>query len=196
MADDDKEREQLIALGNKVSATLKKLLNVTGWESSLFLRNISKKLHLLQKESEFLVAELSGNAAAEAKDNITAPVPEGFTKVFVLVFQAEGRNLQIWRSLLKVLPQYGITRPIYTNEEHVREMVRSKPENHKYGYVIVTIKNTDILPLEKPSIDSLGHELMTLREGALKTGNIIAFVHANKDVYVLDEEKNLLKLPE
>jgi intracellular multiplication protein IcmQ len=196
MANDDQEKEKLIELGNKLVESLKKLLDTSGWESSLFLRNIKKKLHLIQTESESLVAELSGKSAEAAQKNINALAPEGFTKVFVLVFQAEGRNLQIWRSLLKVLPQYGITRPIYLNEDHVRELVRSKTEIHKYGYVIALVNNSAILSIEKPSIDALGHELLTLREGALKTENIVAFIHANKDVYVLDEENNLNKLPD
>ncbi|GAG15177.1 unnamed protein product, partial [marine sediment metagenome] len=117
----------------------------------------------------------------------------GYIKVYISLYQAQGSNLAIWQNMLKSLAQYSVTRPVYADEAHIRELVRSKPDPDKQAYAVVAIKEDDIMHLTKPAVDQFGHELLTLKEGAVQLDNIIEFVHANQKHYLFRNNILILK---
>ena len=102
--------------------------------------------------------------------------------------------MQLWQKLLRSIDQHSLTRPTYKSEAPVRELIRSKPDPNRLGYAVVAVKEEDIMKLASPSVDPLGHELVTLREHAAKLENIIEFVHANKKHYIY-KDHTLTQVP-
>lgn len=157
---------------------LDKAINEGQWEGSLFFRNILKRLHEIR---EYVVAELSdpeqdAGANAGVADTI-AKQEQGYQKVYIAIYQAQGDRLSGWTNAVSKLSDYYISRPAYQIEDHVREMVNAKRSRND-AYVAIWVHQEDILTTNK-TLDRWGHELLTLREGSVKVENIIEFVHDN-----------------
>ncbi len=170
-----KERE----ISRKLVKILDKLLSKGDWGSSPLLRTTKKKFQNYKDEAESLAAE--PEVAEEALVNHR--VPEGYRKVFISLYQSEGRNLQLWQNMLKSLARFSISRPVYDNEDYVQEVIRSKPEPVRHAYAVVVVREDDIIQNGRVKTDPLGHELIVLRERAVELRNILEFVHANKKHY-------------
>ncbi|MGB6976825.1 MAG: Dot/Icm secretion system protein IcmQ, partial [Gammaproteobacteria bacterium] len=99
---------------------------------------------------------------------------------YVSIFQMEGNNLHKWINTLKMLDHYSQSRPVYRTEEQVRAIIRTKSEQLREAYVVIEIKENDIIPLSagRTAVDRLGNELLTLKRGAIQPENIIEFVHS------------------
>lgn len=175
-----------IEVNKKLIDLLDGLLSACDWESSLFLKNASKRFIALRAEAERLLQEATGaNAAQHTVKEITKA---GHRKIFISVYQTEGNNLQKWFATMKSLAEYSISRPVYAEEAHVQALIRSKADPEREGYVVLFVKEDDIiqLPPSRVATDRLGNELLSLKVGAVKRENIIEFVHAQQH-YEMDE---------
>lgn len=177
--------EKSIEVNRKLIAVLERLLKQGQWEASLFLKATSKQINELRQRAEQLLVETIGNAAALNKDDADK---QGYKKVYISVYQAEGNNLQKWQQTLKALTEHSISRPIYDDEKQVQAILRNKIDPVREGYVSVYVKEGDIITAGKASTDRIGNELLTLKVGAVKPENIIEFVHYQKSYYFKDEE--------
>jgi len=169
-----------IEVAKKLAVLLDGLLATGDWQSSLFLRVASKRIQILLDEAKNL-AELSNSEqllTKKVKDSAYGHVP-----VYISLYQVVGNNLQNWQYALRLLSEHNTSRPTYRNEQFVRELIDSKPDSERQGYAIVHIKEDDIYTFEEQPRDSLGHEMLVLKEGVIKLGNIVGFVHANKKRY-------------
>lgn len=179
-------------LGEKLVEILGNVLYSGEWESSLFLKNVKKQLENLKNEAVSFVGHnnegqaVGGAELAYVRDNIAK---EGYLRIYVLLYQFDSNNLQSWLSLVKSLTEYNVSRPTYDQEPYVQELIRSKKEVERYGYAIINIKQNDIYSLEKRPIDVFGHEILILKEKAIKTENILEFIHANKRKYAFRDSK-------
>jgi Dot/Icm secretion system protein IcmQ len=162
---------------------LRELLATGDWEATLFLRTTSKKLQELYNQAEALSHYY--DSLSPSKDYHKIRTEQGYTKVYVSLYQSDPYNLIKWQNTLKNIREYSINRPIYRQEEYVREMIRSKHESPNEGYVIIYIKNSDIIPPYAGKLveDRWGHELLTLRDNSLSSENIIEFVHHGHRYY-------------
>lgn len=176
-------------IGKKLVDILDGLLKAGNWESSLFLKASSGRLRELRNEAKNLAQIDQGDEATSLAAAFDRPVPPGYIQVYISLFQLEGSNFQIWHRTVKALTEHSITRPIYKDVKFAQEFIRSKADIDHHGYVIVNIKDSDVFKLEQPSMDGLGHELLTIKEGAVKLENIIGFVHANKKRYLVKENE-------
>lgn len=183
-----------IEVNKKLIAMLDGLLGGCNWESSLFLKTASKKFLALRMEAEQL---LLASTAPDVTQKAVMQVKEGHAKVFISMYQMEGNNLQKWYVTLKSLDEYSISRPVYREEEHIRAMVRAKPDAQREAYVAIFVKNENIinLPPGRIATDKLGNELLTLKTGAVKLDNIIEFVHGEQR-YQINETGLVLKTEE
>lgn len=181
-----------IEVNKKLIAMLDDLLDTCNWESSLFLKTASKKFLALRTEAEQLL--LAATMPNIAPKNVVLQTKEGHTKVFLSVYQTEGANLQKWYVTLKSLDEYSISRPVYREEEHITAMIRAKSDPQREGYVVLFVKNDSIIhvPPGKIATDRLGHELITLKTGAVKQENILEFVHCQQH-YQMNETGLVLK---
>lgn len=178
---DVKDSEAAIRLVN----ILDDLLKNKEWEATLLLRATKKRLLNLRDEAQQIANDLNTSSTSKEASQITAPIKEGYIKVYIALYQTQGSNLKIWYDMLKSLAKYSITRPVYDNEEYVRELIRSKPDMQRHGYAVVTAKKSGIIESGKVHLDQFNHKLLTLQEGAVTLENIIEFVHANEKRYII-----------
>lgn len=186
-------QERNIEINKKLIAVLDELLGVGDWQASLFLRTAGKQIQNLREQAQKLLAEVAGGIVAPRIGQETK-AKDGYIRVYISLYQAEGNDNQKWYRTLKSLADYSLSRPVYLEEQQVRAMIRTKENTHKEAYVAVFIQEKDIihLPGGRMATDRLGHELLTLKAGAVKTENIIEFVHDDKH-YVLGEKGLVIK---
>ncbi len=164
----------------KLISILDELLNSDDWESSLLLRTAKKHLNALKDEAKQIADSLDGR---EEREQVDCSLKEGHIKVYVSLYQTEGARLKIWHDMLKSLSEYSTSRPVYKDEEQVRTAIRSKPDMQRHAYAVVIISESGIIHFEKPAVDRLGQELLTLKDSVIETKNIIEFIHANEKRY-------------
>ena len=72
-----------------------------------------------------------------------------------------------------------ISRPIYADEEDLKDVLKIKENKINEAYVSIYINQTDILslPSDKSSCDKLGKILLSLKDNTLNLENINRFVH-------------------
>ncbi|MDQ2994953.1 MAG: type IVB secretion system protein IcmQ, partial [Pseudomonadota bacterium] len=142
-----------------------------------------KKIKDMREEA----AELANKIAEEATIKIPGAVKTNTTQaltetVFISIYQHDPNNLTKWEKTLKTITEYSVTRPIYREEDHVQEMIRSRPDPNKEAYVAIGVKTVDIIKglAGKAQADKAGHELVAIRDGCVLARNIKKFVHAGK----------------
>lgn len=174
----------------KILESLEKAINQGSWESSdsLFIRNIGKRLiEIHSRAAKALSVNEAPLSVAAAKNRIEQ---DGHIRVYISIYQADGINLESWRTTIKGLTEYTISRPIYKQEAHIKSLMGAKIDSQCSAYVCVDVKESDIVPAHagKPIQDKFGHELLTLREGSVKLENIVEFVHQGR-VYNLAQDE-------
>ncbi len=175
---------------------LQNLLASGNWDASLFLRAAHKKLQAIAEEASALSEQLEQKAATSHEEKHKARIEQGYIKIYVSIYQSDPYNLIRWENTLKSIREYSINRPIYRYEEYIQEAIRSKLGSANEAYVVIYLKETDIIqPYAGKLIqDKWGHELLTLRDGSLLTSNIIEFVHQGRR-YKFKNGKLILKTP-
>jgi len=186
-------------IAKKVKEVIAGVLATGDWESSIFLKATATKLRRLQAEAEQLsrlgeqVQQVQNVATASDKAVQRRVVPLGYSQVFILLYQVDNTNLQGWYHTIKTLTDYSVTRPAYKNEAHAREFIRSKTSGiERNGYAVVNIKSDDFYNVEQPPVDASGQQLFVLKENSVKLENIVEFVLANKQHYVIHDEALVL----
>ena len=179
-----------VDLSRKLVAILDNLLIAGDWKkgNSLFLRKAEERLCELRDDAKRLIEQ---HSVPQGVENIERKqkLGEGVIKVFISLYQFDGENLQNWLNTLKTLTSYNVTRPTYRNEWHVRELINSKADSRRHAYVEVLINESDLINIDPLPVDTLGHELLVLKEGAVKIPNIVGFIHYNKKRYTFNGEK-------
>ena len=171
-------------LSERLFFILSDLLKAGNWETSLFLKNAKKRICELRDEAQNLV-EQNANVGPilTAAQQLAKKLPPGTIKVYISIYQSDSSNLQSWLHTVKTLAIYNVTRPTYKSEQQIREMIGSKADIQRHAYAEVLISESDIIPIDPLPVDSLGHELLILKEGSVHLQNIVGFVHANKKRY-------------
>lgn len=184
MADEkDQDREVLKRFISIVDETL-----VAGeWQTTHLLRSMEKKLKGLREEAVQIDAQLKEKAMVKSLGFTSASL-SGFETVFVSVYQQDFNDLRKWERMLKSITDYSVTRPVYKEEEHIKEMIRGRPDPNKEGYIAVLVKKEDIVgaALGKPATDKSGFELLNIKEGGVKSAGIQRFVLGEKSYEFID----------
>jgi len=185
------EKNGGVVLNQKLIGILDGLLTAGDWETSFFLKKAKDRLTELRSEAQNFLEQNTERQLSGKAQPTNGELPAGFVKVYVSVYQTDSSNLQSWLYAIKGLVSYNVTRPTYRNENQIKEMVSSKADIQRNGYVEVLIHESDIIQVSSPSVDAFGHELLVVKEGAIQMANIVAFVHANKVRYKL-QNNNLV----
>jgi intracellular multiplication protein IcmQ len=179
--------EMSIEVNRKLIEIFDELLVAGDWEASLFLRAMGKQVRDLREKALQLLVSATGSAAYSTSNVLEEKA--GHIKVFISVYQTEGNNLQKWHKTLKSLSDHSISRPVYREETHVQEMIRSKTDKQREAYVKILIKEGDVLATNtKITTDRLGNELIVLKPHTVKLENIIEFVHCQNRYRYLDDQ--------
>lgn len=183
----DNEKKQTkpeAEIGGKLIEILDGLLKGGDWESSLFLRTMRKRIQDIIDETSGIVAAGQEDFSNTINtDKFAQLLPQGYMRIYILLYQTEGSKLANWQYALKALLGYNVSRPTYKDESHVQELIRSKNDVDRYGYAVINIKESDTYPQEQAPKDVFGHEMLVLKENAIKRENIVGFVHAARRRY-------------
>lgn len=186
-------------IANNVKEAVASVLATGDWESSIFLKATATKLRVLQTEAERLshlgeqVQQIQNVATASDKTAQRRVVPSGYSQVFILLYQVDNTNLQGWYHTVKTLTEYSVTRPAYKNEAHAREFIRSKTSGvERNGYAVVNVKSDGFYNAEPPPVDVFGQQLFVLKENSVRLENVVEFVLANKQHYVIQDDALVL----
>jgi len=157
------------------------------WEESLFLRGIGKNLQNVRNQyvhdlglEEFLKESTNSTVVDSSLESAGE-----FAEVYISLYQAEGANMSKWAVIVSSLAQISISRPIYKNEIDIDATIRSKAYKVNDAYVVVKVRNTDIItpPEGKVPVNRYGRELLILRENAVRPENVTRFVHVSGQYY-------------
>lgn len=185
---DRKKREDVTVFGEKLRGILGNVLASGDWKSSLFLQSAEARFRDLQVQVDQMYDDSSTGKETDVKDPSDVQTPAGFSRVFVLLYQLDGNNLQSWMRTIGNLIEHSAARPVYKVEEYAKEFVRSKvPNSYRSGYVTIDVKDTDFYEAEQQS-DQFGHPLFVLGENAVTLENIVEFIHNNKKHYLVTDK--------
>ncbi len=185
-------QKNVFELSKELRDILDEVLTTGDWQSSIFLKTAANKLRAIRDKSDNLFN--SGNVATvvntnASKDIARKPVPPGYSQVFVLLYQVDSANLQGWHRNIKTLADYSVTRPVYKDENHAKEVIRSKTMGvDRNGYAVVNVKDSDFSESENQT-DQFGHPLFILKQGAVKLENIVEFIHCNVKRYAMRDNE-------
>lgn len=191
--DKDKPSDQQVSLARKLLDGFTTLLSKTGWDSTLLLRSTKKRIEALRDRAKALVEE--PDDASRAAESFSTVPPEGYVTVYVSLYQSESRNINVWSSTIKALAEHSISRPVYAEETHVQELIRNKANPATEAYCAVHVKREDIVPPYQGKVaqDRFGHDLLSLKERAVRLENVVEFVHEGK-VYSCKKGQLILKV--
>jgi intracellular multiplication protein IcmQ len=148
------------------------------WEESNFLRVIGKNLREIRQNFSNQLGDHFEQFKGSIGSNLKSKSHPG-QEVFIGLYSTEGNNLQAWERLLANLPRQLISRPIYLNEQDVKNLIKSKTNKVNEAYVAVYVDQTDILdvPADKILSDRFGRPLLSLKDRCLNLENVTRFVH-------------------
>lgn len=147
------------------------------WNESNFLRVIGKNLQEIRDD---LAKQIANSAENHLSTRQNQPVMKsGQQEVFISIYSAEGNLLQSWERIIANLPRQMISRPIYSEEENVTTLIKSKENKLNEAYVAIYVDQSDILMLnpDKIPLDRLGKPLLTIKDRSLNLDNLTRFVH-------------------
>lgn len=150
------------------------------WEESNFLRVIGKQLHNIRDD---FANQLDATSRTQSDINAylanKIALRRGQKKIYIALYSTDGTNLRSWEWILVNLPRQMISRPIYTSEEDVKAIIKTKENKNNEAYVSAFINHNDILPIsvDKLPVDKLGKPLLSLKDGTLSLDNLEFFVH-------------------
>lgn len=169
-------------VNKKLISILDTLIQEGHWDKSLFLQATVKEIRGLREELATKLdlgidPQQASNLQQTTSVNDIKLTPEQ-QEVYVALYQANGTNIPSWEQSLELLLSRSSSRPIYDTEAKAKDMMVRKGDNPNNAYAVIIIDKSDIIPIpEKHVTDKYGHELLTLREEALKVKNIRRFVH-------------------
>lgn len=173
----DPASQDYATLAHQVITTVDKVLSYAGDEDSLFVRNTTRPLRELREHAQAVLARVD---TFEASQQVVGPsLGADNVPVYVLLFQAQGHDMQKWAQLLRSLGQYTLGRPIYQAEEDVRRVIRLRLSDDKEAYVKVAVPQSALSSSEALSTrkDRYGNALLSLPVGVIRPENILEFVH-------------------
>lgn len=150
------------------------------WESSNFLRVIGKNLREIRDK---FVSQV--NFPSQDQDKVSSHLANrialrsGQREIFIALYSSTGINIQSWAHMLANLPKQMISRPIYANEQDVKDVIRTKENPNNEAYVSIYVNQSDILPTtpDKTPVDKLGKPLLSVKDRSVKLDNINRFEH-------------------
>lgn len=162
---------------------LNKAIESGPWSKTIYLRGTGKKLKELRDRFRLcldLTEEEEAALKASGEKGVVAKAANQI-EVFISLYNAAGNEIKNWERLLNSLGNSIITRPILKNEQDVRELIRSKVNKKNEAYVIAYVNTSDIIQVSGSHIprDTLGHELLMLKNGAIQLENIKRFLHVS-----------------
>ncbi|MFA5959482.1 MAG: Dot/Icm secretion system protein IcmQ [Tatlockia sp.] len=172
---------------NQTDAILKALdeaIETGPWDESNFLRVIGKNLRTIRDNFANHLKNAQSETIRRGTTFIPAPARhEGQREIFISLYSSDGNNMQSWERILANLPRQIVSRPIYSNEEAVQYLIKSKENKMNEAYVCAYVNEEDVLLMaeDKIPIDKFGKPLLNIKDRSLKLEHITRFVHLSQE---------------
>lgn len=175
MADNDISPEKL----KEIASALDKVVDELPWSQTVFLKALGKKFEKIRDEFKENIGQGHASQAQIKKDQERFALKENQMEIFVSIYCSQGGEISQWDPVISNLIKQSVSRPAYSTEKAIREMIRSKTNQTNEAYVSVFIDKGDILesPPDRVPRDKCGNILITLKERAIKKENIRKFYH-------------------
>lgn len=169
-----------------IIATIDEVLQAGDWNDSFFLKNTVKPLRELREKAILVLSQIDTTALPDEIQERT--LSEDSLLAYVSMFLSDGLNMAKWEMQLRSLERYLIGRPVYQNEADVKTMIRGKVNPDCEAYAIVAVSKKDVQDFlhQAQRKDRNEKPLMSLKQGAIKSDNIIEFVHRGKHYYFVN----------
>ena len=187
-SDDHKKNEKMLEL---VRAAVK-------MDSELREKyHVGEKFRFIRDRLQSLFAHTEEHVTALQKktEKKVLTVSENEIVVYVHLFNSQGMILQTWQKMVvaSVFYDHSVNRPIYSTREQIEAFIRSKTNKAQHGFLTIAIPKEMILKSEEaPPKDTLGNELIKVKEGSLKFNRLLSFTH-NGHEYIVNENGELKK---
>jgi len=183
-----REEQDYLQLCNGIIEAIDDVLAAGDWDASLFLRNTIRPLKKIRDQAVELRQSLD---TVEGAQELHIPkAAEDSVTLYVLLYQADGHDMEKWIDQLSSLRSYMIGRPVYDKEENAIQAIRKKVSQISEAYAVIAVDKSKIISSEcaKPRRDKSGNALVSLVPGAIDHGNVLEFVHQNKRYYFCDNQ--------
>lgn len=173
-------------LTDEQNEAILKILNETidsgPWDKSSFLGVIGKNLN--QIRDAFLTeigTPTQAQQRAESGLASKAARQAGLKEIYISLYSSTGNDIFSWERIIASLPRQVISRPVYSEEQDVKNAIRSKENTLNEAYVAILINPDDILelPADKIAKDRHGKTLLSLKDRSINIDNINRFIHQN-----------------
>lgn len=183
----------LLEFNRQLVDDLDELLSKEEWEKSLMLKATYKRLKNLREQAQALLEE--HEYAQQPQQQSKEQLNEDETYIYIFLFQATGRNMSKWEDMIRTIPKYLLSRPVYAEEKAVRDRIKDRGDRKEEGYVKAKVKKDHIVSsyAGRAEEDHLGNELVTIRESSISLDSIVEFVHANSKRYKFVDGKLVAK---
>jgi Dot/Icm secretion system protein IcmQ len=167
-------------IGLQLIHGLDKVIAEGHWEGGLLFQAAGKKLRDLREklQQEFSIDIDNEASPTEMKDILKQQ--SGLIEIFISLYNADGRNVKKWELVLASLTKQLVSHAIYKKEKDIKDTISAKENPINDAYVVAYVSEMDILTpsfRDKKLLDRFGHELISIKENALKNENITKLVH-------------------
>lgn len=175
MAEDEISAEKL----KEIAEALDRVVEQLPWSQTVFLSALGKKFQKIRDEfrDNTGLGEAHDVKLKQEQDRFT--LKENQIEVFVSIYCSQGADLSQWEPVISNLIKQSVSRPAYSTEKAIREMIRSKTNQTNEAYVSVFMHKNDLMEPSPDRVprDKLGNILLSMKERAIKIENIRKFYH-------------------
>lgn len=153
------------------------------WDATVFFQAIRNKLIEIRNQFEKETGLTEENVSSASRATLFGNMAKrhGMVEVFILLYNADGNSIPKWENLLRSISSQIVSRPVYRLEADAKSALRAATNRMNEAYVSVFIQEDEILPsqLARAPHDRHGHEILSVKEGAIQCENIDQFIHSS-----------------
>lgn len=173
---------KLIKFYKHTKAKLDALTREAFWQSGGVLKGIQHNLVMILEDFTKAINAEDPTHIAQQQSDESEELGEEYTKVYVSLYCVSGQ-LHDWEKILSNIDKQVISRPILVKEEHIQSLIRSKENSNNQAYAVLQVLESNVIrqtTADRPDHDTLGHEMVSLKDSRIDSESILYFVHQNQ----------------
>ncbi len=176
-------RKKIIKLYEDVKSALDLKMALDVWDSGPVMRLYRKRVARCRTDVANMLLKLKDRERhVEVKEKFVNE-REGYQKVYIPLFQVEGRDMVRWEVVIKSLSTSLVGRAVFEDESAVEKYIRERDKGTQDGYVIAWVSTEEVN--KSKAMSTGGHTGIALSDHGFKQEDSLQFVHANSAVYDL-----------
>ena len=181
--------EDAKALSREIIAMSDRVLQIEGWEDSLFLRNVMKPLQEAKANAEAFIEE-HDDSIGHTHEDMARKIQSDEQMVYMTLYQTGASHHLDWLTQLNTIEKTLLGRPVYFDEHAARGMIRSKIDRSADAYIMLHLNSAliDSIKNEQENTDNNGFEFITLQPSMLTTEHIVELVYKDQRYFYMQGE--------